>query len=310
MGGLVPLSSLKLHLIWGGQPWASTLQTWILKSAVWSHTYFLEFGQAVCRQKPVICIKYRLHASFMWIEKVSSPCRAAASSSSAELRDAERAGSQSRSVKLDLLALKTKTQAGSAHPIEKQQQRAKPAAAALEASWWVLEVLDVLWGGFVIVLPLIPAVSSHAWEEEAVLVPLSRRTWGTDVSLFSPSKRLIVSCHAGWLLLSSGLNTHTLTHTSFYEWKCSSLPNKHFKAVKCIHLLQLCNPNGGFNRFQQCLQTNETACVYVSNVCAAESSFNAHTRRTVLKCKGQRENISTKTRKQVPLQDITGAEWF
>lgn len=39
------------------QRWTPHLHTWTLKSPLWSHTYFLEFSQAICRQRQDGCIE-------------------------------------------------------------------------------------------------------------------------------------------------------------------------------------------------------------------------------------------------------------
>lgn len=231
MGGFVPLSGFKLHLIWGDSH-EHHPQTWTLRSSVWSHTYFLEFSQAICRQKQDIetHVSWLIYLNLKWFLTLPSsiifPCRIQGCRESWKSK-------QISQIWLNHFKKRNeeKPKLCCPHPVEKLQQRVKQAAA--------LEASSCGSGGSG--RPCEAGLSSFLFSPSYTsrTITCFGRTGGsgtivppylrhTDVSLFSLSKRPIVFCHAGWLLLSSGPNTHILTHThtSFYAWKCSSFPTK------------------------------------------------------------------------------------
>lgn len=236
--------------------------TWTLKSPLWNHTYFLEFSQAICGQREDACIETHVsrltYVHVKWFLTVPSSYILLLLCRTQGCRESWKS-EQSRSVKLDLF---TCLFCCCPHLIEKQQQRVKQAAALEVSSCGSGGFWTSLWGGFVTgsYTSSIITCFRRTGASGTIVPPYLRHT---DVSLFSPSKRLFVSRHAG-LTVAVIWTGHTHSHTRFLLWMGMFLfHDKHLKVVKGINLLQLCNPKRWTKRLQQCLQTNETSPVYI-----------------------------------------------
>lgn len=291
MGGFVPLSSLKLHLIWGDRGEHPTFtHTWTLKSPLWSHTYFLEFSQAICGQREDACIETHVsrltYAHLKWFLTVPSSyillllCRTQGCRESWKSEQISQVGL----IHLSFWLLSS--------PDWKAATESETSSSAGSFIVWFRRVLDV---------PVRRVCHRFLYQRYHHMLQKNRRfwyhcpthVWGTQTCPYSARQSISLSpVTLVWLLLSSGLDTHILTHASFYEWECSYFMTKHLKVVKGINLLQLCNPKRWVKRLQQCYrQTRPLRFTFGLKI------LRFLVWLTVLKCKSKLENVFTETRK-------------
>lgn len=166
-------------------------------------------------------MKHSSQASLMLLWDDSSPCRAA-TSSSAEFRDADRAGRRIRWVKFDRFPLKNRNQGWLFSPGRRAatESETSSSAGSFMVRFWRFRRFWRSWrslggGGVVLLccLPLIAAGPSHALEEQAVLVP----------SVPEAHRRVLIrpvkASHcplSRWLTVGVIWTQHTRSHTHFF----------------------------------------------------------------------------------------------